>query len=291
MNAGDADFTGIPRPRTDAETWILAQLDRTAAEAAAHFADSRFDLLAQCLYEFAWNQFCDWFVELAKPALNGEGSEAADSTRHTLLHVLDALLRLLHPLVPFVTEELWQAVAPRLGKSGSIMLQPYPQAGELDTTSFAQAESDIGWLQAMVGALRRIRSELGVSPAKQVALLVRGGSTDDAARVSRFDAQLRFLCRLERIEAIGGEPPAAAPAVVGELQLFVPLAGLVDLDAERTRLDKEIARVAAEKDRSEAKLAKFGGNVPPAVVEQERLRLADWTAKLEALAAQRARLA
>jgi valyl-tRNA synthetase len=290
MNVGEASFAGTPQPKTDAEKWILAQLDRTSAEAAEHFASYRFDLLAQCLYEFTWNQVCDWFVELAKPALNGDDAAAADSTRHTLLHVLDALLRLLHPLIPFVTEELWQAVAPKLGKSGSIMLQPYPQAGDLDTAAFAQADADIEWLKAMVGAVRRIRSELGVSPAKQVALLLRGGHADDAARAAHLDAQLRFLCKLERIETLTGEPPAAAPAVVGELQLFVPLEGLVDLDAERTRLDKELAKVSAEKDKSEAKLARFGGSVPAAVVEQERQRLADWSAKLEALATQRARL-
>jgi len=290
MNVGEASFAGKPQPKTDAEKWILAQLDRTTAEAAEHFASYRFDLLAQCLYEFTWNQVCDWFVELAKPALNGEDATAADSTRHTLLYVLDALLRLLHPLIPFVTEELWQAVAPKLGKSGSIMLQPYPQAGDIDAAAFAQADADIEWLKAMASAVRRIRSELGVSPAKQLALLLRGGNADDASRIARFAAPLRFLCRLERIETIAGEPPAAAPAVVGELQLFVPLEGLVDLDAERARLDKEIAKVAAEKDKSEAKLAKFGGSVPAAVVEQERQRLADWTAKLDALAAQRSRL-
>jgi valyl-tRNA synthetase len=278
-------------PVTDAEKWILAQLDRTAAEAAGHFAEYRFDLLAQCLYEFAWNQFCDWFVELAKPALNGDDAEAADSTRHTLLHALEALLRLLHPLIPFVTEELWQAVAPKLGKSGSIMTQAYPQPGDIDASAYAQADADIEWLKTMVSAVRRIRSELGVSPAKQVSLLVRGGDADDTARIARLDAQLRFLCRLERIEALVGEPPAAAPAVVGELQLFVPLEGLVDLDAERVRLDKEIAKIAAEKEKSEAKLAKFGSGVPAAVVEQERARLADWSAKLEALTTQRARLA
>jgi valyl-tRNA synthetase len=290
MNVGEASFSGKPQPKTDAEKWILAQLDRTTAEAAEHFASYRFDLLAQCLYEFTWNQVCDWFVELAKPALNGEDAAAADSTRHTLLHVLDALLRLLHPLIPFVTEELWQAVAPKLGKSGSIMLQSYPQAGDIDDTAYAQADADIEWLKAMIGAVRRIRSELGVSPAKQVALLVRGGNAEDEARIARFDAQLRFLCKLERIEAITGEPPAAAPAVVGELQVFVPLEGLVDLDAERARLDKELAKLGAEKDKSEAKLAKFGAGVPAAVVEQERQRLADWSAKLDALSAQRARL-
>jgi valyl-tRNA synthetase len=290
MNLGDATFTGAPQPRTDAEKWILAQLDRASAEAAGHFAGYRFDLLAQVLYEFTWNQVCDWFLELAKPALNGDDAEAADSTRHTLAHVLEALLRLLHPLIPFVTEELWQAVAPRLGKSGSIMLQAYPQPGAVDVAAYAQAEADIEWLKAVVSAVRRIRSELGVSPAKQVSLLLRGGSADDAARVVRHDAQLRFLCRLERIETISGEPPAAAPAVVGALQLFVPLEGLVDLGAERVRLDKEIAKVAAEQGKSEAKLAKFGTNVPAAVVEQERVRLADWSGKLDALQAQRARL-
>ena len=129
MNTEGFSAEGVPQPKTDAERWILAQLAKTCAEAESHYASYRFDLLSQCLYEFAWNQFCDWFVELAKPALQGEDADAANSTRHTLLHVLDALLRLLHPLVPFVTEELWQAVAPKLGKGGdSIMTASYPRA-------------------------------------------------------------------------------------------------------------------------------------------------------------------
>src|SRR3546814_9103345 len=117
-------------------------------------------------------------------------SDLADSTRHTLLHVLDALLRLLHPLVPFVTEELWQAVAPKLGKSGSIMVQSYPQAGDIDVAAYARVDADIEWLKAMVSAVRRIRSELGVLPSKQVSLLVRGGGADAAVRIARLDAQL-----------------------------------------------------------------------------------------------------
>ncbi len=292
LAGGDARTAGggTLAPVTDAEKWILAQLDRTTRVAAEHFASYRFDLLSQCLYEFVWNAFCDWFVELAKPALQGQDAAAADSTRRTLLHVLDALLRLLHPLIPFVTEELWQSVAPKLGKSGCLMLQAYPQAGEIDADAFAPAAADIEWLKAMIGAVRRIRSELGVSPARQVTLLLRGGDAEDAARGSRHEAPLKFLCRLDRIETISGEPPAAAPAVVGELQLFVPLEGLVDLDAERARLDKEIAKVAAEKAKSETKLAKFGAGVPAAVVEQERARLADWTTQLDALGAQRARM-
>jgi len=291
MNTEGFSASSLPQPKTDAERWILAQLANTCAEAEQHYASYRFDLLAQCLYEFAWNQFCDWFVELAKPAMQGDDTDAADSTRHTLLHVLDALLRLLHPLVPFVTEELWQAVAPKLGKTGdSIMTADYPRAGDIDTTGFNGAEADIEWSKSMVSALRRIRSELGVSPAKKITLLVRGGSDAESARIERFASQLRFLCRLEGIETLAGEPPAAASAIVGDLHLFVPLEGLVDLDAERTRLDKEIAKFAAEKDKSEAKLAKFGGNVPATVVEQERTRLVEWSAKLEALMAQRVRL-
>ena len=277
-------------PVTDAEKWILSRLAKTAAEAHAHFAAYRFDLLAQALYEFAWNEFCDWFVELAKPALQGGDAAAADSTRHTLLAVLEALLRLLHPLVPFVTEELWRQVAPRLGVAGgTISLQPYPQAADFQG-DFARAAADVEWLKAMITALRRIRSELGVSPNRQVPLLVQAGSNDDRARLQRFDAQLRFLGRLERIAPIDGEPPPAAAGVVGELNLLVPLEGLVDLGAERARLDKEIARVLAEKDKSQAKLAKFSDKVPAAVVDQERQRLADWTAQHAALSAQRARL-
>ncbi|XQA68891.1 valine--tRNA ligase [Xanthomonas sacchari] len=280
-------------PATDAEKWILLRLQVVTAEAQAQFAAYRFDLLAQCLYEFAWNEFCDWFLELAKPALSGDDAAAADSTRHTLLHVLETLLRLLHPLTPFLTEELWQQVAPRLGIAApTISLQPYPEAAAMDVAAYAGAAADVEWLKAMVSALRRVRSELQVAPSRQVPLLLQGGQAEDRARIERFAAQLRFLLKLESIQWLddGAPSPAAATAIVGELTLLVPLEGLVDLDAERLRLDKEIARVAAEKDKSEAKLGKFTDKVPPAVIEQERQRLADWSAQLDGLRAQRAKL-
>ncbi|HZH44626.1 MAG TPA: valine--tRNA ligase [Lysobacter sp.] len=295
MNTDGFCASGVPEPTTDAERWILAQLARVSEEAAQHFADYRFDLLAQALYEFAWNQFCDWFVELAKPALQGDDAAAAASTRHTLLYVLERLLCLLHPLIPFVTEELWQAVAPRLalGES-SIMLRPYPAADDVPAAGYAQAEADVEWLKAMVTALRRIRSELNVPPAKTVALLLADGDGADRARVERFGASLRFLVRLDGIEWLAGADaaPAAAAAVVGELKLFVPLEGLVDLDAERARLDKELKRVEAEIAKCRNKLASetFVQNAPEAVVEQERRRLADWSAQHAALATQRERL-
>ncbi|KAB8167675.1 valine--tRNA ligase [Lysobacter maris] len=294
MNTEDSRFEGVPRPSTDAERWILARLDATAAEATRHFADYRFDLLSQTLYEFAWNAFCDWFVELAKPALGGGDAAAADSTRHTLLYVLERLLSMLHPLVPFVSEELWQAVAPRLGLDGTIMRRPYPAQGDIDVVGFQSAETDVEWLKSMVSALRRVRSELNVAPTRQVPLLLAGGGEADHARVARFGSQLRFLNRLESIDALadGAEAPAAAAAVVGELRLLVPLEGLVDLGAERSRLDKEIKRVAGEIAKCNGKLgnATFVSNAPEAVVEQERKRLADWSQQHEALAAQRAKL-
>ncbi|MEN1943522.1 valine--tRNA ligase [Luteimonas sp. MJ293] len=291
MNTEGVDAGGAHEPVTDAEKWILARVAATAAEAQAHFTSYRFDLLAQTLYEFTWDEFCDWFLELAKPALNGTDAAAADSTRRTLLRVLEALLRLLHPLIPFVTEELWRHVAPRLGmQADTISLQRYPQAADFDSDAYAQAEADVEWLKQMVSALRRIRSELGVSPNRLVPLLVQGGSAADITRLQRFDSQLRFLLRLDGIDTVEGDPPPSATGLAGELKLFVPLEGLVDLDAERVRLDKEITRVSAEKDKSSAKLAKFSDKVPAAVVEQERKRLADWTAQLDNLTAQRARL-
>lgn len=295
MNTEGAQFSGVPQPQTETERWILARLDAVAAEAQAHYANYRFDLLTQTLYEFAWNAFCDWFVELAKPALNGAVQDAADSTRHTLLYVLEALLRLLHPLTPFVTEELWQQVAPRLGITGdTISLQAFPQRGDVDTSGYAGAEADIEWLKAMVSALRRVRSELNVPPSKQVRLWLQAGSSDDRARVARFASQLAFLLKLEAIDwlAAGQEAPPAAAAIVGELTLLVPLEGLVDMDAERTRLDKEIKRVESEIGKCNGKLgnATFVQNAPAAVVEQERARLNDWTTQLTGLREQRAKL-
>ncbi len=284
------------KPRTDAERWILARLAKVAAEAETHFAAFRFDLLSQALYEFAWNEFCDWFVELAKPALQGEDAAAADSTRHTLLYALEALLRLLHPLIPFVTEELWRQVAPRLGiDGGTVSLQRYPQAGDFAGIDGGDAESGVEWLKAMVSALRRVRSELGVAPSRQVGLLLRDGDADDRARAERFAAQLKFLARIDAVAWLdaGAAPPPAAAAMVGELRLFVPLAGLIDLDAERARLAREIGRVEGEIAKCNGKLgnATFVQNAPAAVVETERQRLADWTRQRDALREQHARLA
>jgi valyl-tRNA synthetase len=280
------------QPSTDAERWILARLAKITAEVHEQFAAYRFDLAAQALYEFTWNEYCDWFLELTKPALAGTDIEAANSTRHTLLHVLESVLRLLHPLIPFVTEEIWQHIAPKLGVVGdSISTQSYPESLQLGGT-FLQPEADIEWLKSAVSALRRIRSEMNIAPSKAVPLLLQGGTSTDKERVARFEAQLRFLARLDSIEWIDGEAPAAAAAVIGDLKLLIPLAGLIDLDAEKTRLDKEIKRIEIEIGKCNGKLASetFVANAPAAVVAQERARLTEWSGQLSALTEQRQRL-
>jgi valyl-tRNA synthetase len=293
MNVGEASFEGQPDPRSDAERWILAKLDRMVAEVHTHFAGYRFDLASQAMYEFTWNEFCDWFLELAKPALSGDDAEAANSTRHTLLHVLETLLRALHPLIPYVTEEIWQHVAPKLGRSAeSISRTTYPEAGA--AVAYAQSEADIEWLKRVVSALRQIRSELQLSPGKPVPLLLAGGDAADRSRFERFGRQIAFLCKLDSQTWLASEAdaPASAPAVLGELTLLIPLEGLVDLDAERVRLDKEIKRIQAEIGKCEGKLgnANFVANAPAEVVTQERQRIADFNTQLKGLAAQRARL-
>jgi len=309
MNTEGFSASGVPSPTTDAERWILDRLQQLLKEVDAQFAAYRFDLASQAMYEFVWNEVCDWFLELAKPALQGEDAAAIASTRHTLLYVLEQSLRVLHPLIPFVTEEIWSHVAPKLGLVGSaasasdtatssISVQAYPAFDAALTD--ARATADIEWLKTAITALRSIRSQLGVPPGKAVPLLLSArteaaqgdAAAADRARLQRHAAALSFLARLESIDWVQGEPPAAAAAVLGGLTLLVPLAGLVDLDAERARLDKEIQRVEGEILKCHAKLGSdtFVANAPEAVVAQERKRLAEWTSLLAGLKLNKTRL-
>ena len=280
-------------PATDAEKWILNGLQDLLDEVALQFREYRFDLAAQAMYEFVWNQYCDWFLELAKPALAGNDKAAADSTRYTLLYVLEQILRVLHPLVPFITEEIWHSVAPKLGvQGGSISLQPYPEArGEL---RFASDGNNIEWLKTVVGQLRRIRSELQVAPSKQVAVLFEGGNDVDRALSARYADAIAFLARAEsqRWVGAGEQAPPASVAVIGDLSVLVPLEGLVDLGAEKARLGKEIKRIEGEIGKCNGKLgnANFVANAPEEVVVQERQRLADYQTQLDGLKRQFDRL-
>lgn len=272
-------------PALPFERALLARFDALLVDIDTQFAAYRFDLVAHALYEFVWDEFCDWSIEFAKPWLGSE-SDTAASVRYTLLAVLEATLRLAHPLIPFVTEEIWQYLAPRLGKRGLLMGQVWPAPFGQEATDL----NDIDWLKAVVLKLRSVRSTLGISPNRKVPLLIDGGSANDATQLQRFTESLQALARIESITPLSGEAPASASAVVGDLRLLIPLEGLIDLDAERERLAKEIARVNLEKDKSHAKLAKFSDKVPAAVVEQERQRLADWSTQLASLLEQQQRL-
>jgi valyl-tRNA synthetase len=288
MHCEDFSAQGASPASSQAERWLLAQLAQTSHEVETHFAEYRFDLASTALYEFTWNTYCDWFLEFAKPALAGDDKAAADSMRHTLLSALEATLRLLHPVIPFITEEIWHAIAPKLGINGdTISTRSYPKAADFGKTD-AGAVADIEWLKAVVGNIRRIRSEMNIAPGKTIPLLWQSPQNDDRKRMANADAALKFLARLESIDELTGEAPAAATALVGELQVFIPLAGLIDLDAEKSRLAKELKRIEGEIGKCRGKLSSdtFVANAPPAVVEQERQRLADWQAQQSALAAQ-----
>jgi len=279
------------RAQTEAERWILTRLHHTLAEVEAHFVSYRFDLLAQTLYEFTWNDFCDWFVELSKPALNGSDADAAESTRRTLLVVLETLLRALHPIIPFITEEIWHEVAPKLGIAGdTISTQRYPQATDVPTD--ATAESEIEWLKAVLTQVRRIRSEMNIAPSRTIPLAFAAGTASDRERTGKFADQIAFLARAESqrwLQAGETEPPAAA-AIVGEMKLMIPLAGLIDVEAEKARLSRERKRIEGEIEKSNAKLGRFGPNTPAAVVEQENQRLKEFTTTLDALRKQQDQL-
>ncbi len=297
MNTEGAQPSAHPGgPLTEAERWIIARFESTAREVQAQFDGYRFDLVTQAMYEFVWNDFCDWFLELSKPALTGSDSAAAESTRHTLLSVLESTLRLLHPIVPFVTEEIWQHVAPRLGieiEGQFIATQAYPCARDDDSRladSNAVAVAEIEWLKAVLSGIRRIRGEMNISPGKTIPLLLADGNAADRRRIEKFSAQIGFLARSETPRWLrpDEDEPASAATIVDQLRLLIPLDGLIDLDAERKRIDKEIARVGGEIEKCQAKLGResFVASAPAAVVDQERKRLSDFNQLLDGLRGQ-----
>jgi valyl-tRNA synthetase len=273
-----------------ADRWITSRLQEVESEVEKHFAAYRFDLAATALYEFTWNEYCDWYLELAKPILNKDSSDAAKrGTRKTLVRVLETLLRLLHPIIPFITEEAWQAVAPLAGKSGNtIMLEAYPQADEskIDTAAIAELE----WVKQFIVGVRKIRSEMDIAPSKALEVLLAGLNENDQAWLKNNRVYLQTLAKLENITVLEDETnaPESAVALVGEMKVLIPMAGLIDKDAELARLAKEMTKLQGEIKRLSGKLnnAGFVAKAPEAVVANERKKLSDYETALNNLEGQ-----
>jgi valyl-tRNA synthetase len=278
------------------DRWIRSRLSATITAVREGFAQYRFDLAAQAAYEFTWYEFCDWYLEFAKPVLQSAdtGDAARRGTRTTLLETLESLLRLLHPLMPFITEEIWQRAAPRAGVTGrSVMTQPFPQPSV--EAADPGIEAEMRWVMDFILGVRRIRGELDIAPSVPLRLRLQSASPSDLDRLRRNEAAIRRLGGVESATPLapGEAPPQAAAALLGELRILVPMAGLIDVEAELARLDKRIGKVRRELAKAEGKLgnANFVQNAPPAVVAQEQQRVADFKRELAQLEEQRERVA
>ncbi|MBU2878483.1 valine--tRNA ligase [Aliiglaciecola lipolytica] len=294
MNTEEQD-TGIQGGELElslADKWIWARFQQTLSEFESAIKDYRFDIAAQAVYEFTWNQFCDWYLELSKPVLNAETSTDAQKrgTRHTLINVLESLLRLMHPIMPFITDEIWLRVAPLCGLEGdSIMERPFP---ELDTSR--QNESvlaDIEWVKSFIVGIRNIRGEMDISPNKPLNVLLKNVSDKDQ---SRLDLSESFLAKMAKLESItelkaGDKAPASATALVGEMEILIPMAGLIDKDAELSRIAKALDKIEKDFARTQGKLSneKFVSNAPEAVINKEKAKLDDFQMQINKLNEQR----
>ena len=267
------------------EQWIVSRLQKAEAAVQQAFATYRLDLAAQAIYEFIWNEYCDWYVELTKPVLNDENvaEERKAEVRRVLLAVMEASLRLAHPIMPYLTEEIWQTLAPKIGLGGdTIMTAAYPVA---DTAKINdQAEADMQWLQGLIGAVRNIRGEMGLGNARLLPVLLQNTTESEKAQIARIEPLVKALAKVESITFLtdAEQPPLSSSSVVGHVSVFVPMKGLIDPKAELGRLQKDLDKVQKQHDQIAGKLSNEGfvAKAPAAVVEGEKAKLAEFADQL-----------
>ncbi|PHI29454.1 valine--tRNA ligase [Budvicia aquatica] len=296
MNTEDQDcgLNGGEMVLSLADRWILAEFNQTVKAYREAFDTYRFDMAAGILYEFTWNQFCDWYLELAKPVMNGGSEAELRGTRHTLVTVLEALLRLAHPIIPFITETIWQRVKLLKGiEADTIMLQAMPEydANLADVAALA----DLEWIKQAIVAVRNIRAEMNIAPSKMLEVLLRDASGVAQRRISDNESFIKALARLESITilAAGDKGPVSVTKLVEGAELLIPMAGLIDKDAELARLSKEVTRIEDEIAKIESKLSNEGfvARAPEAVVAKERERLVSFAEDKAKLLEQKATIA
>ena len=279
-----------------ADRWIKAQLQQTVKTVHEAFDSFRFDLASQALYEFTWNQFCDWYLELTKPVLF-KGSEAQQrGTRQTLVETLETLLRLMHPIMPFITETIWQRVVPltNFAKCGdSIMIQSFPQYNE--SLVDEKASEDLEWVKQFIVAIRNIRGEMDIAPSKPLPVLLKNVAENDQRRLDENEQFLSALAKLESIQVLADseDGPASATAVVGDLSVLIPMAGLIDKEAELARLTKAIEKIEKDSQKVRGKLSNenFVAKAPAAVIDKEKAKLAEAESTLAKMREQKEQIA
>jgi len=295
----DGQDTGVNGEEVDlspVDRWIISALQRCEQDVTRHLDAFRFDLATQALYEFVWDEYCAWYLELVKPVLWDENAplERQRGTRRTLVRVLEVILRLAHPFMPFISEEIWQRIKGQAGVSGdTLMLQPWPVANEARID--AAAEGDIEWVKQLMLGVRQIRGEMKISMAKRIDVILANANGEDLRRLNDNAPLLNKLAKFESVKvlAAGEQAPMSATALVGDMQVLVPMAGLIDKEAELARLDKEIQRLEGEAKRVGGKLANEGfvAKAPAEVLEKERAKLAEAEQALANLVEQRGKIA
>ena len=278
-----------------ADRWIISRLQTTETAVVDHIDNYRFDLAAKEMYEFTWHQYCDWYLELTKPILNADNSSAAAKrgTRRTLVRVLETLLRLMHPIMPYITEEIWQSIKPLTGETGdTLMLATYPQAdmSKVDTA----ANSDMQWLQSFISNIRQIRSEMDIKPKVRINILMQNWTEDDQQKFANTAVFINALAKVDTVKWLDATEaaPESATALVGELKILIPLAGLIDTAAETARLNKEIAKKQKGIQGLEGRLnnPNFTNKAPAAVVNQVKQQYAEQMATMTQLQQQLAKI-